>query len=170
MNVLFDQECTNCANLLTMQDRQRPVRNGYPYFSGCCIICAKKRQKTWKTEKNKNLYQQLKASEDKFTRHRQRLQRNHRKRTYGLFDEEYQVLFDAQGGLCACCGRPETTLDERSGFPRELAIDHDHKTNKIRCLLCWACNVSFGLLEEDPRLITLLLEFAEKQLVVVEAS
>jgi hypothetical protein len=34
-----------------------------------------------------------------------------------------------------------------------LHIDHDHKTNKIRGLLCSKCNQAIGLLNESPALL-----------------
>lgn len=47
---------------------------------------------------------------------------------------ERQKLFDAQGGCCAICKRPE------SDFKRKLSVDHNHKTGKVRALLCFPCN------------------------------
>lgn len=53
-------------------------------------------------------------------------------RTYGIGVEEYNLLNEAQGGVCAICGRPPLNLP--------LAVDHDHKSGLIRGLLCWFCN------------------------------
>lgn len=46
----------------------------------------------------------------------------------GVYDE----LLEAQGGVCAICGRPPKT--------RRLHLDHDHKTMRVRGLLCHRCN------------------------------
>lgn len=54
------------------------------------------------------------------------------KRTYNITLDEYDVLLDAQGGVCAICKRPPRT--------RSLHVDHDHKTGLIRGLLCMPCN------------------------------
>jgi hypothetical protein len=43
-----------------------------------------------------------------------------------------------------------------------MAVDHDHKTNKVRALLCHACNVSLGAMEEDPKRIEALLNYARE--------
>jgi hypothetical protein len=59
-------------------------------------------------------------------------------------------MFASQNGLCASCGNPETKIDHRSGTIKELAVDHDHATGKIRALLCNSCNVALGLLQDDP--------------------
>ena len=46
--------------------------------------------------------------------------------------EEYLVLKEKQNNTCAICYRPPKT--------RSLHVDHDHKTGKIRGLLCFLCN------------------------------
>ncbi|MFD4905010.1 endonuclease VII domain-containing protein [Kitasatospora purpeofusca] len=51
--------------------------------------------------------------------------------TYGLTSEDYQALFEAQDGACAIC------RETRRGH---LAVDHCHKTEAIRGLLCQRCN------------------------------
>ena len=47
-------------------------------------------------------------------------------------DALYKKLFRAQGGVCWFCGRPPKR--------RRLCLDHNHKTGKIRGLLCAFCN------------------------------
>lgn len=46
-------------------------------------------------------------------------------RKYGITAEEYDRMYQAQDGRCACCGQPETALHWK-GKKRTLAIDHDH--------------------------------------------
>jgi len=40
-----------------------------------------------------------------------------------------------------------------------LQVDHCHKTNKIRGLLCLPCNVSLGYLEEDTERLLGLVDY-----------
>jgi hypothetical protein len=55
-----------------------------------------------------------------------------RAKQLGVTDEAYEALLAAQGGGCAICGaKPKT---------RRLHVDHDHKTGKVRGLLCHRCN------------------------------
>lgn len=51
--------------------------------------------------------------------------------TYGLTAEDYQTLMDFQNGRCAICLETRKT---------NLAVDHCHKTEAIRGLLCARCN------------------------------
>jgi hypothetical protein len=43
-----------------------------------------------------------------------------------------------------------------------LSIDHCHKTEKVRALLCAQCNTAFGLMKENPENIQALLDSAQK--------
>ena len=54
------------------------------------------------------------------------------RKKYGISLEQYDEIFQKQKGLCALCLRPSKTY--------KLAVDHDHKTKKIRGLLCLICN------------------------------
>jgi hypothetical protein len=58
---------------------------------------------------------------------------------YGLTVDEYDLLLNSQGAVCAICGKPCS-----SG--RRLAVDHDHVTGMTRGLLCHLCNRGAGLL------------------------
>jgi hypothetical protein len=83
------------------------------------------------------------------------------KRAFGLSSVEYDVLFLEQGGVCAICSQPETTIDPRLGTPRRLAVDHDHETNLVRGLLCRKCNVALGLLGESPLVLAVAMAYLE---------
>ncbi len=56
------------------------------------------------------------------------------KYTYDITVTQYVKLFKQQKGCCAICKRPQ------SDFKRRLAVDHSHKTGKVRGLLCTKCN------------------------------
>ena len=84
------------------------------------------------------------------------------RRAYNLTVEEYRAMFASQNGLCASCGNPETKIDHRTGNVKELAVDHDHATGKIRALLCNACNVALGLLQDDPERIEQLFRYIQR--------
>ncbi|MGO9681370.1 MAG: endonuclease VII domain-containing protein [Beijerinckiaceae bacterium] len=69
------------------------------------------------------------------------------KRKFGITLEEYQEMMDFQGGCCAICNQPETAV--RMNKVVALSVDHDHRTNRRRGLLCTACNIAIGALGDD---------------------
>jgi hypothetical protein len=61
------------------------------------------------------------------------------KNRYDLTLKEYEELFNIQCGVCIICHKPPTV---QKPF---LVVDHDHKTGKVRGLLCDNCNLALGL-------------------------
>ena len=57
----------------------------------------------------------------------------HLRRPYGITEEHYDRMLAEQGGLCAIC----------RDRPAEH-VDHDHKTGRVRGLLCFNCNQALG--------------------------
>lgn len=74
--------------------------------------------------------------------------------------EEYNQLLKSQKGVCAICKNPETT--KFRGKLRHLALDHNHKNKKIRELLCYRCNITLGLIEEDTNLLLKMIKYLKK--------
>ena len=72
---------------------------------------------------------------------------------FGITLEEYQALFEAQGGVCKLCGEEETARKNHSEEKRMLAVDHDHNTGVVRGLLCARCNVNLGHYEKIKDMI-----------------
>lgn len=69
--------------------------------------------------------------------------------------EEYNKKYELQLKGCAICKKPCNT-------GRELAVDHNHKTNQIRDLLCLKCNLLVGYLEEDENLVYEAIEYLKR--------
>ena len=69
-------------------------------------------------------------------------QNNKRLRNYGLSAKALENLYKQQAGLCAVCGKAE-----------KLVIDHDHRTGKVRGLLCNSCNSALGFAYDKPLLL-----------------
>lgn len=67
-------------------------------------------------------------------------------RQWGLTIEQYEELLKRQNGVCAICNKACS-----SG--RKLAIDHDHKTGRIRGLLCSNCNLGLGKFFDNKELL-----------------
>lgn len=65
------------------------------------------------------------------------------KKEYGLSQDEVTKMLDAQKQKCAIC---ENNIE--NGYH----IDHCHKTQKVRKLLCQKCNQAIGLFNENQKL------------------
>lgn len=81
---------------------------------------------------------------------------------------ELQAMVEAQGGLCAISGLPETS--ERDGRVRQLSVDHDHQTLKVRQLLRSVCNTIIGLADDDPMLLAKAILYLGKHAEDVETG
>lgn len=75
---------------------------------------------------------------------------------YLLTAAEYTAMFERQRGLCAICGNPQR------GRITRLSVDHDHKTGKVRELLCSLCNRGLGWFRENPSTIQAAIAYLEK--------
>ena len=64
-------------------------------------------------------------------------------RQCGLTVDEAYAIYNAQGGVCAICGKPPNL--------HRLALDHDHATGKARQFLCAGCNGALAVLESGAK-------------------
>jgi len=87
---------------------------------------------------------------------RQHYDRTHILRGYGLTVEDYNELYAQQNGRCAICGRHQGELRDA------MCVDHCHKTNKVRGLLCRRCNMAIGGLKDDKDLVMRAYEYLNK--------
>jgi hypothetical protein len=83
------------------------------------------------------------------------------KKSFGISVEEFKRLLSENEGKCHICNLPETSK-LKSRKTRSLAVDHDHKTGKVRGLLCWACNSGIGKLKDDPEILRIAALYLEK--------
>lgn len=75
-------------------------------------------------------------------------------RLYGVTQADYEMLLEAQGGVCAVCKEPPSGKPRYGG--KFLDIDHDHVEGHVRGLLCRRCNLMLGYAYEDPELLQAL--------------
>jgi hypothetical protein len=80
-----------------------------------------------------------------------------RKRKFGVTPENYKRMLLNQNGVCIICGGNRSKKD--------LCIDHDHTTNKIRGLLCSLCNSAFGLMEENIEWLQKMIDYKMQHLL-----
>ena len=86
-------------------------------------------------------------------KHQKQARRRHLAKAYGLTIEALAEMMARQDGHCAVCG---VQLLER------YAIDHDHKTGKVRGLLCSKCNSALGMADDSPDRLRALIVYLER--------
>ena len=120
--------------------KNNPVRNKQ----------CKERVKSWAKENKEYLLQYQKDYHKRVnaTPEGKLKLRKHVLKRHGLTYEDYDKMYLAQNGICAICSKIETAKD-RYGNPRRLNVDHNHRTNKNRGLLCMKCNSAIGKLQAD---------------------
>lgn len=77
---------------------------------------------------------------------------------YGITVETYQHLLEKQKGCCAICLRHSSEFKES-----RLYVDHDHRTNEVRGLLCSGCNRGLGAFRDDPKALSKAIEYLAGQ-------
>lgn len=73
-------------------------------------------------------------------------------------DKIREELILKHGNKCAICEKP------REAFKKNLSVDHNHKTDKIRGLLCYRCNkflIGRNNLESVKKMLVYLEKYDE---------
>jgi len=71
-------------------------------------------------------------------------------RKYNITLEQYSAMYISQSGVCLICGENKKSATDKYATRFEiLHVDHCHKTNKVRGLLCSKCNKVLGVFEDN---------------------
>ena len=85
---------------------------------------------------------------------------NQLKNSHGISLKEYNNLLEKQNYVCWICQQPETC--KQFGNIQSLSVDHDHRTGKIRGLLCHHCNRGLGCFKDDIKLLERSVKYLTK--------
>jgi len=77
---------------------------------------------------------------------------------FNISIEEYNQLLDLQNYKCAIC-------QDECPTGRQLAVDHNHRTGKVRGLLCMECNIGLGKFKDSDDLLIKAISYLEKKVV-----
>jgi len=144
------RECSKCK--VYKLNRCFYKRSDTYGFRSRCKECINKDNKTWhlnnkgKVNKRKNDYN--KKNHNKVSK----AKRNERyKKRYNITIEEYERMAKDQSNMCKICNKNT-----------KLVVDHCHKSNKVRGLLCQGCNLGLGAFKDNynnlNKAITYLME------------
>ena len=128
--------CTACG-VEKRRDEFALHSKGAPYVHSMCRPC--------QSEYSRKRYRENK---DGFTDRRLR-------RSFGITLADYNAMLSEQDRACAICGG--TSWNER--LP---CVDHDHKSGKVRGLLCNACNLAIGYFNDNPDTLSRAVEYLSR--------
>lgn len=88
------------------------------------------------------------------------------KAKYGLMKHDYEAMLQEQNGRCKICDALPTGL----GVGKILEVDHCHKTNRVRGLICRRCNTAIAYLESEPSLLAKMVSYLQVNHIRVEVA
>jgi hypothetical protein len=104
--------------------------------------------------KARNRARHLKNKEARNARRRQRRKPNREftLKRHGMSLAEYAARLADQGGVCVICLKAREKV---------LCVDHDHRTKKLRSLLCDSCNLGLGHYNDDAAAMRRAADYLE---------
>ena len=135
------KQCSICEEYLELMEFRRIVRGNASGYRSECKKC---------TKDYKSIYRLSNPERAKKLANNSRL-----KSRYGITWDSYVTKLEEQGGICSICKLPPSGK-------RRIAVDHCHKTGKIRELLCTRCNASLGLMRENVEALTNMIKYIKR--------
>jgi hypothetical protein len=86
--------------------------------------------------------------------------RYYRLKFYGLSHDDFIALWNKQSGRCAIC---EVEMCSTGRSRNSCHVDHDHKTGKVRGLLCLSCNHGIGKFKDDVELLAKAIVYLKQK-------
>jgi len=89
----------------------------------------------------------------------------HKMKSFNISAKQYQKMFEEQKGCCLICGRD---FKDIYGNPKQNhiyytpRIDHNHKTGKVRGILCHHCNIALGSFKENPLILVRAIKYIKE--------
>lgn len=161
--------CTLCAVERPLSEYYFRESRGHHHAS--CKACQRAQARKWKLDnperqaaqylawQRKNMDRCTKSTEAWRRKYPERQALNARRyslRKFGITPDIYDTMLAQQQFCCAICNSHQTE------FKRRFAVDHDHKTGKVRALLCDNCNKGIGCLKESPAVLEAAISYIKK--------
>jgi hypothetical protein len=86
-------------------------------------------------------------------KHPESKKNSHLKSRYGITLDQFKEIELKQNGLCAICDQPLPVN------PKFHQVDHNHRTNHLRGILCFSCNRLIGACGENYLILAKAIDY-----------
>jgi hypothetical protein len=107
--------------------------------------------------KPEKIIETAQRSKKHYESHKDRYRDRGLKKLYGISLKDYEKLYNSQEGVCKICGN----------FEDRLSVDHNHRTDKIRSLLCKNCNALLGHVDDSIQILKQAISYLEEYKEIV---
>lgn len=136
----FGRVCTHCKEYKTWDNfsSKNSIRDAHKtathvFKQPLCKPCANVHVSTWRESKTPEQLKEL-----------------YLQRTYGISLYEFEHRLKEQHNCCPLCGRIlDVRYTNKSLNPASACVDHCHKTDKVRGILCNECNRGLGYFHDS---------------------
>jgi len=123
-----------------------------------CKTCVIEKQKISKNDNHNKLKREYRKNRQPFFKAitKNKTKNSLLKFKFNISIADYENMLISQNNSCYICKKHKDELK------RDLAVDHDHKTGKIRGLLCMSCNTGIGFLQDNIEILQKAIEYLTK--------
>ncbi len=148
------KRCTRCYKLKPLNSEfWNHNSHTYDGFLTRCKDCRKELMKLEKYKRTKRKYRRSEKGINKYL-----------ERKYNIDLKTLNELKRKQKNKCKICGK---NLKDQYGNgkkvnKKDMTVDHNHKTGKVRGLLCNRCNTFLGYCSDNPYIIIRSIKYIQK--------
>lgn len=155
-SVILTASCivTNLCDTIHLMKKATCHKERDVFARGLCQSCYQKVLRSENIEKfrardreraklyrNRHPEKCRKRNRESYRRHAEKRIIHQKVKAYGITEEQYRSMITKANGVCAICRLKVS----------QLTVDHDHKTNRVRGMLCHKCNQAIGLFGENVK-------------------
>ena len=176
-----DMKCIKCD--IELNDENYTYKSSKKQGKKICDSCLRERSKRYYAKNHEKILEKfrtyyvmnLKNDEQYNAKNRKKCKQNYiknrekykdraLKRIYGITLDDLKKMLELQEYRCKICG---AELELASGRKNKKTpfVDHDHKTGRIRGVLCYSCNLVLGSAHDDPGILENAIEYLRNELI-----
>lgn len=150
----MEKKCNKCKEVKDYSEFNNNIKN----CDKKCYQCRECDSRQCKEYYRKNKENRIIAGKKYHSENPDAYRNSRYKLRYGITIDDYNNLWNFQNGVCATCGEPEKQY-------KYLVVDHDHRTGKVRGLLCTNCNKALGNVLDKVETLENMIKYLEFDVV-----